>query len=68
MKAFIEINPKSHKGGQIFINEVSNESDAHGWFAINMEYMEKQAKRRSIEDVRMYIKDQYKVVFEKVLQ
>lgn len=37
MKAFIEINTKSHKNGQIFINDqVNNMNDAYAWFDLNM--------------------------------
>ena len=63
MKAFIEINTKNHKNGQIFINDqVQNLNDCHEWFDLNREYMEKVAKRRNIENVRMYVKDQYNII------
>ena len=49
MKAFIEINTKSNKNGQIFINDqVNNMNDAYAWFDLNMDYLKQQAKRRSI--------------------
>ena len=68
MKAFIEINPKSNKGGQIFINDqVNNVSDAQAWFDLNRDYLEKQEKRRSIESVRMYVKEQYNIIYSETI-
>ena len=64
MTAFIEINPKSHKNGQIFINDqVNNMNDAYAWFDINMDYLKKVAKRKSIESVTIYVKEQYEVIY-----
>ena len=60
MKAFIEIQPKSHKNGQIFINDqVQNMNE----FDLNMEDLKKIAKRRSIEVVRCYVKEQYNEIY-----
>ena len=65
MKAFIEINTESHKNGQIFINDqVNNMNDAYAWFDLNREYLEKVAKRKSIENVRMYVKEQYTIIYD----
>ncbi len=64
MKAFIEIQPKSHKNGQIFINDqVQSMNDCFEWFDLNMEDLKKIAKRRSIESVRIYVKEQYNEIF-----
>ena len=69
MKAFIEINPKSHKGGQIYINDqVNNMNDAYKWFELNMEDCKKIAKRRSIENVRMYVKEQYTIIYDYTIE
>lgn len=69
MKAFIEINPKSNKGGQIFINdEVKNINDCHEWFDLNREYLEKVAKRRTIANVRMYVKEGYNIIDSYTIQ
>ena len=65
MKAFIEINPKSHKGGDVYINDqVQNMNDCYAWFDLNMDYLKKVAKRRSIESVKIYVKEQYNVIYE----
>lgn len=65
MKAFIEINPKSHKGGDVYINDqVQNMNDCYAWFDLNMDYLKKVAKRRSIESVKVYVKEQYNVIYE----
>ena len=65
MKAFIEINPKSHKGGVVYINDqVQNINDCYAWFELNMDYLKKVAKRRSIESVKVYVKEQYNVIYE----
>ena len=65
MKAFIEINPKSHKGGEVYINDqVQNMNDCYAWFDLNMDYLKKVAKRRSIESVKVYVKEQYNVIYE----
>ena len=64
MKAFIEIQPKSHKNGKIFINDqVQNMNDCYAWFDLNMEDLKKIAKRRSIEVVRCYVKEQYNEIY-----
>ena len=64
MKAFIEIQPKSHKNGQIFINDqVQNMNDCYAWFELNMDYLKKVAKRKSIESVTIYVKEQYDVIY-----
>ena len=63
MKAFIDICPKSHKGGQTFINDqVQNIEDCHAWFDLNLEDMEKVARRKSIEKVTFYVKEGYEVI------
>lgn len=65
MTAFIEINTKSHKNGQIFINDqVNNMNDAYAWFDLNMGDLKKIAKRRNVENVRMYVKEQYNIIYD----
>ena len=69
MKAFIEINTKNNKNGQIFINDqVNNMNDAYKWFELNMEDCKKIAKRRSIENVRMYVKEQYTIIYDYTIE
>ena len=69
MKAFIEINTKNNKNGQIFINDqVNNMNDAYAWFDLNMDYLKQQAKRRSIANVRMYVKEQYNIIYDYTIQ
>ena len=64
MKAFIEIQPKSHKGGETYINDqVQSMNDCFEWFDLNMDDLKKIAKRRSIESVRIYVKEQYNEIF-----
>ena len=64
MKAFIEIQPKSHKNGQIFINDqVQNMNDCYAWFDLNMEDLKKIAKRRSVASVKIYVKEQYNEIY-----
>ncbi len=64
MKAFIEIQPKSHKGGETYINDqVQSMNDCFEWFDLNMEDLKKIAKRRSIESVRIYVKEQYNEIY-----
>lgn len=64
MKAFIEIQKKSKKGGEIYINDqVQNMNDCYAWFDLNMEDLEKIAKRRSVESVKMYVKEQYNEIY-----
>ena len=65
MKAFIEINPKSHKGGEVYINDqVQNMNDCYAWFELNMDYLKKVAKRKSVESVKIYVKEQYNIIYE----
>ena len=69
MKAFIEINTKNNRNGQIFINDqVNNMNDAYAWFDLNREDLEKVAKRKSIENVRMYVKEQYAIIYDYTIQ
>lgn len=64
MKAFIEITTKSHRGGETYINsQVQNMNDCYEWFDLNLEYLKKIAKRKSIESVTMYVKEQYTVIY-----
>jgi hypothetical protein len=59
MIAFIDITPKSHKNGQIFINDqVQNMKDCQAWFDLNMDYLKKVAKRKNIESVTLLVKDE----------
>jgi hypothetical protein len=59
MKAFIDITTKSHKNGQIFINDqVKNMNDCYAWFDLNMDYLKKVAKRKNIESVTLLVKDE----------
>ena len=65
MKAFIEIQPKSHKGGDTYINDqVQSMNDCFEWFDLNMEDLKKIAKRRSVESVKIYVKEQYNILYE----
>ena len=69
MKAFIEINTKNNKNGQIFINDqVNNMNDAYAWFDLNMDDLKKIVKRRSVENVRMYVKEQYTITYDYTIQ
>lgn len=69
MKAFIEINTKNKKNGQIFINDqVNNMNDAYAWFDMNMDYLKKQAKRKAVENVRIYVKEQYNYIYDYTIQ
>ena len=64
MKAFIEIQKKSKKGGEIYINhQVQDMNDCYAWFDLNMEDLEKIAKRRSVESVKIYVKEQYNEIY-----
>lgn len=63
MKAFIEINPKSHRNGRIYILDVNDINEAYKWFGENEAYLQKQSKRRSIENVRCYVKQGYEIIF-----
>ena len=65
MKAFIEIQPKSHKGGEIFIAEVKDMNEALDWFEKNMEYLKEQASKKRIEYVQVFVKMQYNVIYQK---
>jgi hypothetical protein len=68
MKAFIEIQPKSHKGGETYINDqVQSMNDCFEWFNLNMGDLKKIAKRRSIESVRIYVKEQYNEIFSHII-
>lgn len=65
MKAFIDITPKSHKNGKTFINDQVNDmNDCYKWFELNMDYLKKVAKRKNIEYVKLYVKEQYDVIYE----
>ena len=69
MKAFIDITKKSHKNGEIYINDqVQNMNDCYAWFELNMDYLKKVAKRKSIENVRMYVKEQYTIIYDYTIQ
>ena len=64
MKAFIEIQKKNNKGGETYVNDhVQNMNDCYAWFDLNMEDLKKIAKRRSIESVRIYVKEQYNEIY-----
>lgn len=64
MKAFIEIQKKNNKGGETYVNDqVQNMNDCYAWFDLNMEDLKKIAKRRSIEVVRCYVKEQYNEIY-----
>ena len=39
-------------------------NDCYAWFDLNMDYLKKVAKRRSIESVKVYVKEQYNVIYE----
>jgi hypothetical protein len=43
-------------------------SDAHAWFDMNMDYLKKQAKRKNVECVHVYVKDQYDYIYESTIQ
>ena len=64
MKAFIEIQKKNNKGGETYVNDqIQNMNDCYAWFDLNMEDLKKIAKRRSIESVRIYVKEQYNEIY-----
>ena len=65
MKAFIDITKKSHKNGETYINDqVQNMNDCYAWFDLNMDYLKKVAKRKSTESVKIYVKEQYNIIYE----
>lgn len=65
MKAFIDITKKSHKNGETYINDqVQNMNDCYAWFDLNMEDLKKIAKRKSVESVKIYVKEQYNTIYE----
>lgn len=69
MKAFIEINRKSGKGGQIYINDqVKSMNDCHAWFDLNREYLDKVARRKSTESIILYVKEQYNEIFRNTIK
>lgn len=64
MKAFIEIQKKNNKGGETYINDrVQNMNDCYAWFDLNMEDLKKIAKRKSVESVKIYVKEQYNEIY-----
>ena len=64
MTAFIDITKKSHKNGEIYINDqVKNMNDCYAWFDLNMEDLKKIARRKSVESVRIYAKEQYTEIY-----
>ena len=64
MKAFIEIQKKNNKGGETYVNDqVQSMNDCYAWFDLNMEDLKRIAKRRSIEVVRCYVKEQYNEIY-----
>jgi len=64
MTAFIDITKKSHKNGEIYINDqVKNMNDCYAWFELNMEDLKKIARRKSVESVRIYVKEQYTEIY-----
>lgn len=64
MTAFIDIQRKNRKG-EIYINDqVQNMNDCYAWFDLNMEDLKKIAKRKSVERVTMYVKEQYNVIYQ----
>ena len=65
MKAFIDITKKSHKNGETYINDqVQNMNDCYAWFDLNMEDLKKISKRKSVESVKIYVKEQYNTIYE----
>ena len=64
MTAFIDITKKRHKNGEIYINDqVKNMNDCYAWFDLNMEDLKKIARRKSVESVRIYVKEQYTEIY-----
>lgn len=64
MTAFIEIQKKSNKGGETYVNDqVQNMNDCYAWFGLNMEDLKKIAKRRSVASVKIYVKEQYNEIY-----
>ena len=65
MKAYIDITKKSHKNGETYINDqVQNMNDCYAWFDMNMDYLNKVAMRKSTESVKIYVKEQYNIIYE----
>ena len=68
MKAFIEIQKKNNKGGETYVNDqVQSMNDCYAWFDLNMEDLKRIAKRRSIEVVRCYVKEQYNEIYSYII-
>lgn len=64
MKAFIDITKKNHKNGETYINDlVKDMNDCYAWFDLNMEDLKKIARRKSVESVRIYVKEQYTEIY-----
>lgn len=58
MTAFIEIHKVGEKGDTTFVNnQVSDINDCVAWFELNMDYLEKIAKRKNVDLVRCYVKN-----------
>jgi hypothetical protein len=62
MTAFIEIQ-KSKKGETFINNQVQNVNDCHAWFELNMEYLNKIAKRKTIKSITIYVKEKYNIIY-----
>lgn len=64
MTAFIDITKKNHKNGETYINDqVKSMNDCYAWFEFNMEDLKKIARRKSVESVRIYVKEQYTEIY-----
>jgi hypothetical protein len=64
MTAFIDITKKNHKNGETYINDqVKSMNDCYAWFELNMEDLKKIARRKSVESVRIYVKEQYTEIY-----
>ena len=68
MKAFIDIRTKNQKGGTTYINDqVNNLEECLAWFNLNKQDLKKIAKRKNTESICLYVKEEYKVIYEKTL-
>lgn len=66
MKAIINIMPKSHKGGEMYVADVNSVEEAKAYFDENAAYLTKQARRRSIEKVEAYVNDNYNIIYSRI--
>ncbi len=67
MRAFITIDTKNNKNGQIYICDVNSIEEAKSWAKLNEDFIAKQKKRRNTREVSLSVKENYQQIHYETL-